>query len=244
VVIPLYDNDPLERSRRAYVNWTLIALNIAVFLLQQGVSDDASTLILLNFALFPVAVSGDAVTGGVVPPSVGLISYMFLHSGWMHILLNMLFLWVFGDNIEDALGRGRYLVFYLLCGVAGGATHVLVAPQSNVPLIGASGAIAGVIAAYLMLRPCARITVLVGVIPLRLASYWVLGFWVVTQMAHIFIVEKSDTAWWAHIGGLAAGAILIVIMRPAGVLLFECMRPEDVVITTESGATQRWSRLP
>ena len=101
-----------------------------------------------------------------MPPSLSLVTYMFLHGGWLHVLLNMLFLFVFGDNIEDALGHGRFLVFYLLCGIAGGAAHAIAAPQSNVPLVGASGAIAGVIAAYMMIRPCARITVLIfGFIP-------------------------------------------------------------------------------
>ena len=89
---------------------------------------------------------------------------------------------------------------------------------SNVPLVGASGAIAGIVAAYLMLRPCARITVLIfGFVPIRLASYWVLGFWALTQVWHVFSLQKSDTAWWAHVGGLAAGALLITVMRPAGV---------------------------
>lgn len=241
MVIPIYDNDPLEKSHRAYVTFALIAINIAIFAFQDAVSDKASTQILLNFALFPVAVSGDAITGGFFPPSLTIVTYMFLHGGWMHVLLNMLFLFVFGDNIEDAIGRWRYLAFYLLCGVAGGAAHVWAAPQSNVPLIGASGAIAGVIAAYMMIRPCARITVLLfGFVPIRLASYWVLGFWALSQIWHVFSLEKSDTAWWAHIGGLAAGAILITVIRPAGVRLFECMRPEDVIIVPE-GAPGPWS---
>jgi membrane associated rhomboid family serine protease len=218
VVIPIYDNDPLEKSHRAYVTFALIALNIAIYMVQESASDKASTLILVNFALFPVAVTGDAVTGGFMPPSFTLLTYMFLHAGWMHVLLNMLFLWVLGDNIEDALGRGRYLVFYLLCGMAGGAAHALAAPQSNIPLVGASGAIAGVIAAYLMMRPCAKITVLIfGFVPIRLASYWVLGFWALSQLWHLFSLNNGDTAWWAHAGGLAAGALLITVIRPAGV---------------------------
>jgi membrane associated rhomboid family serine protease len=243
VVIPIYDSDPLEKSHRAYVNWLLIALNIAIYAFQDATSDKVSTQLLLNFALFPVAVTGDAVTGGFMPPSFTIFTYMFLHGGWMHVLLNMLFLWVLGDNIEDAIGRGRYLVFYLLCGMAGGAAHALAAPQSNVPLVGASGAIAGVIAAYMMLRPCARITVLIfGFIPFRLASYWVLGFWALSQVWHVFSLEKSDTAWWAHVGGLAAGAVLITIIRPAGVVLFECMRPEDAVAAAESGSSGPWGK--
>jgi membrane associated rhomboid family serine protease len=237
LVIPIYDNDPLEKSHRAYVTFVLIALNIAIYAVQAAASDTTATAILLNFALFPVAVMGDAVTGGFVPPSFSLVTYMFLHGGWMHVLLNMLFLWVFADNIEDALGHGRFLVFYLLCGIAGGVAHMLAAPASNVPLVGASGAIAGVIAAYLMIRPCAKITVLLfGFVPIRLASYWVLGFWILTQVWHVFSLEKSDTAWWAHVGGLLAGAILVTIMRPAGVALFECMRPEDVIAVEQARA--------
>jgi membrane associated rhomboid family serine protease len=241
VVIPIYDNDPLEKSHRAYVTFALIALNVAIFLMQDNASDKTSTLLLVNFALFPVAVSGEAVTGGFMPPSLTLLTYMFLHGGWMHLIFNMLFLWVFGDNIEDALGRGRFLVFYLVCGMAGGAAHALASPGSNVPLVGASGAVAGIVAAYLMLRPCARITVLIfGFVPIKLASYWVLGFWVLTQVWHVFSLEKSDTAWWAHVGGLAAGALLITIMRPAGVVLFECMRPEDVIVAAETPSAGPW----
>ena len=241
MVIPIYDNDPLEKSHRAYVTFALIALSVAIFLVQDSASDKTSTLLLVNFALFPVAVSGEAVTGGFMPPSLTLLTYMFLHGGWMHLIFNMLFLWVFGDNIEDALGRGRFLVFYLVCGMAGGAAHALASPGSNVPLVGASGAIAGIVAAYLMLRPCARITVLIfGFVPIKLASYWVLGFWVLTQAWHVFSLEKSDTAWWAHVGGLAAGALLITIMRPAGVALFECMRPEEVIVAAETPSAGPW----
>lgn len=242
MVIPIYDNDPLEKSHRAYVTFALIAINIAVFSFMSATSDKVATEMLLNFAMFPVAVSGEAVTGGFMPPSLTLLTYMFLHGGWMHVLLNMLFLFVFGDNIEDALGHGRFLAFYLLCGAAGGGAHALAAPQSNVPLVGASGAIAGIIAAYMMIRPCARITVLIfGFIPISLASYWVLGFWAISQVWHVFSVDKSDTAWWAHVGGLAAGATLIVVMRPPGVALFQCVRPGDAIVVAESTPSGPWS---
>jgi membrane associated rhomboid family serine protease len=242
VVIPIYDNDPLERkSNRPYVTFALIAINIAVFAFVSGTSDKVATEILLNFAMFPVAVSGEAVTGGFMPPSLTLFTYMFLHGGWLHVLLNMLFLFVFGDNIEDALGHGRFLVFYLLCGIAGGAAHALAAPLSNIPLVGASGAIAGVIAAYMMIRPCARITALIFVfIPIRLASYWVLGFWAISQVWHVFSLDKSDTAWWAHVGGLAAGALLIIVMRPPGIPLFQCFSPEDAIALAESRSSRPW----
>ena len=244
MVIPIYDNDPLERkSNRPYVTFALIAINIAVFAFLSATSDKVATEILLNFAMFPVAVSGEAVTGGFFPPSLTLVSYMFLHGGWLHVLLNMLFLFVFGDNIEDALGHGRFLVFYVLCGIAGGGAHAFAAPLSNIPLVGASGAIAGVIAAYMMIRPCAKITVLIfGFIPIRLASYWVLGFWAISQVWHVFSLDKSDTAWWAHVGGLAAGALLIAVMRPPGVPLFQCFSPEDAIALAESRSSGPWGR--
>lgn len=245
MVIPLYDSDPLEKSRRAYVNWALIAACAVIYLIQQGGSDNTETIILRNFALFPVALTGEAITGGVLPPTLSVLTYMFLHGGWLHLLFNMLFLFTFGDNIEDALGHGRYLVFYLSCGIGAGFVHAITSPESNIPLVGASGAIAGVVAAYLMLRPCAKVTVLAfGAIPLRLGSAWVLGFWILVQIWHVLINEKGDTAWWAHIGGLAAGALLITVMRPPGVPLFECMRPGDAVVASASpptgGASGPW----
>src|SRR6185295_11044161 len=164
-----------------------------------------------NFALYPVALTGEAITGGWLPPTLSVVSYMFLHGGWLHLLFNMLFLFTFGDNIEDALGHGRYLVFYLLCGIGAGFAHALVSPESNTPLVGASGAI-----------------------PLRLGSAWVLGFWILVQVWHVLVNEKGDTAWWAHIGGLGIGALLILVMRPPGVPLFECMRPGDVLVARAS----------
>jgi len=212
------------------VNWALIGINVVVFLLQQGASDDSDAMIVRNFALYPVSLIGDTAAGGALPAWTSLVTYMFLHAGWEHIFFNMLFLFTFGDNIEDSLGHGRYLVFYLLCGIGAGLAHAFMAQDSNVPLVGASGAIAGVVAAYMMLRPCAKIVALVfGIIPLRLGSVWVLGFWALIQVYHVLSDPTGDTAWWAHIGGLASGAILVTIMRPSGVVLFECMRPGDVL---------------
>ena len=113
-----------------------------------------------DFALIPAALTGKLTLGGEWPPIFSVFTYMFLHAGWSHIIGNMLFLWVFGDNIEDAFGSVRFFFFYMLCGAAGGIAHMLSTPNSVVPLVGASGAVAGVVAAYLMLRPCAKITVL------------------------------------------------------------------------------------
>jgi membrane associated rhomboid family serine protease len=151
---------------------------------------------------------------------------------------------VLGDNIEDAMGSVRYFFFYMLCGAAGGIAFLLSTPNSVVPLVGASGAVAGVVAAYLMLRPCARITVLAfGFLPLRLGSAWVLGAWVLMQIWNVVNAHGGDTAWWAHVGGLAAGAALTVVFRRPDVVLFECLRPGDVMAVKQvlsDDTRQRW----
>src|SRR5690606_35817743 len=134
----------------------------------------------------------------------------------------MLFLWVFGDNVEDAMGHTRFLVFYLLCGIAGGLAHAIMTPTSDVPLVGASAAVAGVITAYLILHPRVRVWVLAfRFIPLRISAAWALGAWIATQFMMLFIPDESPVAWWAHIGGILAGAFLIVFMRRPGVPLFD-----------------------
>jgi membrane associated rhomboid family serine protease len=157
-----------------------------------------------------------------VPESLTLVTYQFLHGDIFHLLSNMLFLWVFGDNVEDAMGHLKFLAFYLLCGVAGGLTHAALTPTPSAPLVGASGAVAGVIAAYLMLHPRVRVWVLAfRFIPLRIPAAWVLGIWVVTQFIMILLPEIGPVAWWAHIGGMVAGAILILFLRRPGVALFD-----------------------
>ena len=151
MVIPIYDNDPLEQSHRAYVNWALLITNIAVFLVQINASDDTSLAMTRDLALIPAAITGKVTLGGNLPPILSVFTYMFLHGGWSHIIGNMLFLWVLGDNIEDAFGSVRFFFFYMLCGAAGGLAHLFMHPDSVAPLVGASGAVAGVVAAYLHL---------------------------------------------------------------------------------------------
>jgi membrane associated rhomboid family serine protease len=149
---------------------------------------------------------------------------MFLHADVGHIFGNMIFLWVFGDDVEEALGRRRFLAFYLLCGVIGALAFVASDPTFDGPLIGASGAISGVVIAYAMWRPCAKVTVLVSVIPLRISAYWVIGAFVLTQLWNLESAGKSDVAYWCHLGGMLAGAALFPLMRLPGVQLFECVR--------------------
>jgi len=134
----------------------------------------------------------------------------------------MLFLWVFGDNVEDAMGHIRFIMFYLMCGIFAGLVHSWMMPNSDLPLIGASGAVAGIISAYLILHPKVKVWVLaLWRIPIKLNASWALGIWVAAQVASLFFDSEENVAWWAHIGGLAAGAVLILFMRRRGVVLFD-----------------------
>ena len=155
---------------------------------------------------------------------------MFLHANFMHVFGNMLFLFVFGDDIEEVLGHWRFLVFYLACGIGAGLTFVLSDPSSTTELIGASGAVAGVISAYLLFRPCAKIWCLLGLIPLQLRAYWIIGGWAILQVVEASTGAQDGVAYWAHVGGLITGAILFVVMRPAGVRLFDCVHSEPVLV--------------
>ena len=163
-----------------------------------------------------------------VPEGLTLITYMFLHTDLLHLTSNMIFLWVFGDNVEDAMGHVKYLAFYVLCGIAAGLLHTLMLPTSRLPLMGASGAVAGTIAAYLILHPRVLVWVLAfRVIPLRVTAAWILGLWVATQLFMVLMNWGDQVAWWAHIGGVVAGGLLIPLMRRPDVLLFDRrMQPE------------------
>ena len=228
VFIPLSDDNPLRSIRFQWVTLGLIAANVAVFLLENTPEGQAAiaSFALIPTELFQVRIFGGTAVGldqGVrVPEGLTLITYQFLHGGVLHLFSNMLFLWVFGDNIEDALGHLKFLIFYLLCGVAGGLAHAALMSSSQLPLIGASGAVSGVIAAYLMLHPRVRVWVLAfRILPLRVPAAWVLGFWVVSQFVMAVLAPTDEVAWWAHIGGMTAGAILVLFMRRPGVMLFD-----------------------
>jgi membrane associated rhomboid family serine protease len=228
VIIPLYDQDPLERKTIPFVTYGLIAINVLVFLFELTLTPAADASFVRNVGLVPGALTADLLPPGALPPVLTFFTYPFLHGGWLHIGGNMLFLWVFGDNVEDAVGHGRFIIFYGLCGAAGGVAYVLSAPTSLAPLEGASGAIAGVVAAYLMLRPCARIEMLVFVFPVAMAAYWALTGWIALQVIHVLEHSDDGVAWWAHVGGLTAGALLILGMRRPNVRLFDCRRPPGI----------------
>ncbi|MCB1472451.1 MAG: rhomboid family intramembrane serine protease [Rhodobiaceae bacterium] len=224
--IPLSDTNPLRHLPFQYVTVGLIALNAAVYVL--FLSDlvfPSMEATVYGFGMIPAVVNdyAELEPGAFAAPDLmTLVTYQFLHGGWMHLISNMLFLWVFGDNVEDALGHIRFLGFYLACGVIGGLAHLLAAPDSQSPLIGASGAVAGVIGAYLVLHPRVRVWVLLlGRLPLRIPALYALGGWIGMQFASIAFALDDQVAWWAHIGGAAAGAILVVLLRRPGVPLFD-----------------------
>ncbi len=227
--IPVYDQNPLRSIQFQAVTTSLILANIVVFILQVTILPDQ---VILGFALVPhdLLSLGALGPGGLVTPGseigiperLTLVSYMFFHGDILHLAGNMLFLWVFGDNVEDALGHFKFLIFYLLCGVVGGLVHVLMMPSSEMPLIGASGAVAGVIAAYLMLHPRVRVWVLIfRFIPIRISAAFALGAWILTQFVMVLLPQAGPVAWWAHVGGILAGAILVTVMRRPGVPLFD-----------------------
>jgi membrane associated rhomboid family serine protease len=224
--IPLYDYNALRTIKTPIVTRLLIGVTVGIFLvLESGLVVDAQMASIVALGVIPAEFhlgAGLRSELAVLPEPLTLVTYMFLHAGWMHLIGNMLFLWVFGDNVEDATGHLRFLAFYLLCGAAGAIAHVLVAPTSEVPLIGASAAVAGTLTAYLILHPRVKLWVLVlGRIPLKITAMWVIGAWVIFQFVNLFLGLDKQTAYAAHIGGLAAGAVLIPFMRRREVPLFD-----------------------
>jgi membrane associated rhomboid family serine protease len=226
VFIPLYDTNPLKSIDYQYVTVAIIALNVVIYLVFQSgwVLNDENAAV---FAVIPAELMGSGAKSVIspsfpLPERFTLVTYMFLHGSWIHLLGNMLFLWVFGDNVEDAMGHIRFIMFYLMCGIFAGLLHSWMLPKSDLPLIGASGAVAGIIAAYLILHPKVKVWVLaLWRVPIKITAYWALGFWILTQFANLLFDSEEDVAWWAHIGGLAAGAVLILFMRRRGVRLFD-----------------------
>ena len=226
--IPLSDDNPLRFVRYQWVTIGIVAVNVIVFILQMcGLGLAAgSSLAVIPAELLQVRIVEGSARGAFdtipVPEGLTLITYMFLHTDVLHLTSNMIFLWVFGDNVEDAMGHIKYLAFYVLCGVAAGLAQSLMLPTSRLPLIGASGAVAGTIAAYLILHPRVLVWVLAfRVIPLRMTAVWILGLWVVTQLFMVLINRGDQVAWWAHIGGVVAGGLLVPFMRRPSVPLFD-----------------------
>ena len=215
-MIPLRDDNP--RQSVPVVTYLLIVLNVLGFLWELSLGPN------LDRALFAVAFIPARfwLPGGFVSDLLSIVSSMFLHGSLMHIGSNMLYLWIFGDNVEDRLGKGKYLVFYLLCGVIATIAHAVFSPGSRIPAIGASGAIAGVLGAYLVLYPHARVTTIIPIfffITIRqIPAVLILGLWFALQLlsgvGSLGVADAQDmggVAFFAHIGGFVAGVVLIYL---------------------------------
>ncbi len=209
---PLHDGVTLKFLRRAWITQALIAANIIVFIAERaGLLGDTARLDLALGLIPAVLFDHAALARGlaIIPAPLTLLTGMFLHGGFTHLAGNMAFLWVFGDNVEDAMGPARFLLFYTLSGVAGSLLYAFMDPLSEAPLIGASGAIAGVIAAYLLLYPGAKIFGLaLQFIPLRVSAFWCLGLWFLFQIYSALTIHATEVGYWAHVGGFLAGAAL------------------------------------
>jgi len=218
-MIPLHDDNPTTLA--PVVTIALIAACVVAFLVQLG-SGEGNQRLVFSLGVIPATLLGHARLSPdlyLVPPVVTLFSSMFLHGGWLHLGGNMLYLWIFGNNVEDSMGHVRFLVFYLLCGLGAALAQALPAPTSTVPMIGASGAISGVLGAYLLLYPRARVLV---VVPLgfftrlvRLPALWVLGFWFAMQLLSEVLAPAggAGVAFRAHLGGFLCGMALIPVFR-------------------------------
>ena len=228
LILPLRDRNPLKWIRFHYVNASMIGLCVGVFVWQSWLGDGEEAQAVLAYGLIPaVLTDATSLPPGLTnfPAELTLLSAAFLHGDWFHLGGNMLFLWVFGDNVEDCLGHRRYIAFYALCAVAAGLVHVGIDPASLSPTIGASGAVSGVLGGYFLLHPKARVWALVVFpLPLPLPAILVLGAWFLMQLFSATDPgAATDIAWWAHVGGFVAGAILVIPLRRKQVPLFDGM---------------------
>ncbi len=226
-MIPISDDNPSRLT--PFITWAIILACVFVYgwEVSLGAKGMDAALDILGFtpdALLKPQAAPSQIMG--VPPFATIFIAMFLHGSILHIAGNMLYLWIFGNNIEDAMGHARFTLFYLVCGVAAALAMAFMDPTSKVPMIGASGAISGVLGAYMLLYPRARVTVIVplGIIffPFRISAVWVVGVWFVMQLVSAAVSDPTQpgVAWWAHVGGFAAGLLLTPLLKSSHVPYF------------------------
>lgn len=230
MVMPLHDDAGMKYQRWPWGNFALIAINVVVFLLvYSGWFGDPLTVIR-GFAIIPRVLFGEAELAKWIagpPAPLTLVTALFFHSGFFHIAGNMLFLYVFGDNVEDAMGSFYYLLFYLSCGISAGFVFIYADPDSISPLIGASGAISGVCAAFLLLYPHATIFGLIGgVLPIHASAWMFVGTWIALQVVNAMFSDGGHVAWVAHVGGIAAGLAITPLFKRRNVRLFAPAEPK------------------
>jgi membrane associated rhomboid family serine protease len=257
-MIPLHDDNPTTLT--PFVTVGLIVACVAVFLWQLGLSPGAAERAVYAYGMIPAVLFGERnlpAELAAIPATLTVVTSMFMHGGWMHLIGNMLYLWIFGNNVEDAMGHGRFVVFYLLSGLAAALAQAFQDPGSTVPMIGASGAIGGVLGAYVLLYPQARVLVLIPLgfffYTLRIRALYVLGFWFVLQFVSSALAgeQAGGVAYWAHIGGFVAGMVLILPFRKKGFPLFAgpravrpALQPKDRRATATPERTSSHTRLP
>jgi membrane associated rhomboid family serine protease len=230
LALPLYDDTP--RTMLPVATGALVAGCTAVFLWQAGLSPRAANDAVFAFGMVPAVLFGHAHLAPrlhLVPPWATIFTSMFMHGGWLHLIGNMIYLWIFGRGVEFALGPVRLFVFYLICGVAAALTQAMVDPSSQVPMIGASGAIAGVLGGYLILHPRGNVVVffwiLIFVRLIAVPAVILLGLWFGLQlMGALSSAGEPGVAVWAHVGGFITGTALVGLFRRRGVPLFHPAR--------------------
>jgi membrane associated rhomboid family serine protease len=214
-MIPISDDNPAVL--KPIVTWAIIIACVLVFIWQLSFTESVEEELIFAFGFVPKNLFDHVVTArlfGVPWPWFTLVTSMFLHGGFLHLGGNMLYLWIFGNNVEDAMGHGRFLAFYVACGMVAALCEGLINPHSGLPILGASGAISGVLAAYVLIYPRTRVRVIIplGILlyPTKISAFYVVGFWFLLQLFNVLGTKISEpgTAWWAHVGGFIAGIVL------------------------------------
>jgi membrane associated rhomboid family serine protease len=225
-MIPISDDNPTKLT--PFVTWALIAACVAVYVWEERLGL-AMPGAFTAYGFIPSQLMSPqlpAPDNAALPPAATIVTSMFLHGSIWHLIGNMLYLFIFGNNIEDAMGHARFLLFYLLSGVVAALTMAMMDPASAIPMVGASGAISGVLGAYMLLYPRAKVTVIVPIVivfyPFRIAAVWVVGVWFAMQLWSATTINPGSpgVAWWAHVGGFLAGMALTPLLKSADIPFF------------------------
>lgn len=220
MLFPLHDDNPTYITPILTVCFIVICC--VVYFWQFNLGPEMGQAAVYSYGMIPAVLFDQAelpATLERLPAELTVISSMFMHGGWMHLIGNMLYLWIFGNNVEDSMGHVKFIVFYLICGIVAALSQALLEPGSEIPMIGASGAVSGVLGAYLLLYPHARVLVVLPIFVIiktfRIPAMYVLGFWFLTQIVSSMMTNAGEpgVAWWAHIGGFIAGMVLIPFFK-------------------------------